>query len=73
MEIKIGNISVCTKTNNIITANFDLIKVEKKTIGLLLYLDEYIETEVSRESILRNVWGEDRNDYWTGRSMDVYV
>jgi DNA-binding response OmpR family regulator len=57
--------------------NFDLIhssknkKLTEREAKLLKLLCDHAETTVKREDILTQVWGND--DYFAGRSMDVFI
>lgn len=54
---------LCTKDNQ--------INLTKKEAEVLRMLAANINNVVKREKVLTNVWGE--NDYFMGRSMDVYI
>ena len=47
------------------------ISITQKEADLLLYLCENVNKVVKREEVLLQVWGKD--DYFLGRSMDVYI
>ena len=47
------------------------INLTKKESEVLRMLALNINNVVKRESVLTSVWGE--NDYFMGRSMDVYI
>ncbi|MGB0887399.1 MAG: response regulator transcription factor [Vicingaceae bacterium] len=46
-------------------------KLTKKEARILSYLCEHINDITPRESILKSIWGND--DYFSGRSMDVFI
>ena len=46
-------------------------KLSSKESELLFYLIKFQGTVIKREEILETVWG--NNDYFLGRSMDVYI
>ena len=47
------------------------ISLTKKEADVLRMLAANINSVVKREKVLTDVWGE--NDYFMGRSMDVYI
>lgn len=52
------------------TANSE-ISITQKEADLMLFLCEHLNKVVKREEVLIHVWGKD--DYFLGRSMDVYI
>lgn len=46
-------------------------KLTKKETRILTYLCEHMNDIAPRELILKNIWGND--DYFSGRSMDVFI
>ncbi|MBV6484319.1 MAG: Transcriptional regulatory protein SrrA [Flavobacteriales bacterium] len=46
-------------------------KLTKKETRILTFLCENMNDIASREQILKNIWGND--DYFSGRSMDVFI
>jgi len=46
-------------------------KLTKKETRILTFLCEHINDIAPREMILKNIWGND--DYFSGRSMDVFI
>ena len=46
-------------------------KLTKKETRILTFLCEHINDIAPRELILKNIWGND--DYFSGRSMDVFI
>ena len=54
---------LCTPSDN--------ISLTKKEAEVLRMLATNINNVVKREKVLTDVWGE--NDYFMGRSMDVYI
>jgi DNA-binding response OmpR family regulator len=47
------------------------IALTERENELLLYLSSHLGEVLRREEILRNVWGKD--DYFSGRSLDVFI
>jgi DNA-binding response OmpR family regulator len=59
-------------TENQILVTKDLVKtLTKKEVQILKLLFKYKNQVVSREVILNAVWGQ--NDYFVGRSLDVFI
>lgn len=48
-----------------------VLSVTQKEVEILLYLVEHRNKVVKRDELLLNVWG--KNDYFLGRSMDVFM
>ena len=46
-------------------------KLTKKETRILTFLCEHLNDTAPREMILKNIWGND--DYFSGRSMDVFI
>ena len=46
-------------------------KLTKKETRILAFLCEHLNDIAPRELILKNIWGTD--DYFSGRSMDVFI
>ena len=46
-------------------------KLTKKEVQILKILYKYKNQVISREVILNSVWGQ--NDYFVGRSLDVFI
>jgi DNA-binding response OmpR family regulator len=57
--------------NMVIRCNENEQKLTKTEAALLQMLSVNINTVVKREELLKSIWGE--NDYFMGRSMDVYI
>lgn len=57
--------------NQLLTHPKNEIKLTKKETRILTFLCEHINDIAPRELILKNIWGTD--DYFTGRSMDVFI
>ena len=57
--------------NQILSLNAEDKKLTKKETRILSYLCEHINDIAPRELILKNIWGND--DYFSGRSMDVFI
>jgi len=69
-EIKIGKYIFNTKIRSLRSGQ-DERKLSPKEAQLLELLAESANTLVSRETALKLIWGSD--DYFTARSMDVYI
>ena len=69
-ELKIGKYVLNTKIR-ILRTGTDERKLSPKEAQLLELLAESPNTLVSRETALKSIWGSD--DYFTARSMDVYI
>ncbi len=69
-EIKIGKYFFNTKIRSLRSGQ-DERKLSPKEAQLLELLAESPNTLVSRETALKSIWGSD--DYFTARSMDVYI
>ncbi len=69
-EIKIGKYIFNTKIRSLRSGQ-DERKLSPKEAQLLELLAESPNTLVSRETALKSIWGSD--DYFTARSMDVYI
>ena len=57
--------------NRILCSPSDTVPLTKKEAEVLRMLASNINNVVNREKVLTDVWGE--NDYFMGRSMDVYI
>lgn len=57
--------------NRILCTPTDNVSLTKKEAEVLRMLASNINNVVKREEVLTDVWGE--NDYFMGRSMDVYI
>ncbi len=57
--------------NQILTHNATDKKLTKKETRILSFLCEHLNDIAPRELILKNIWGND--DYFSGRSMDVFI
>ena len=57
--------------NRILCTSTDSVPLTKKEADVLRILASNINNVVKREKVLTDVWGE--NDYFMGRSMDVYI
>ncbi|MDF1576781.1 MAG: response regulator transcription factor [Bacteroidales bacterium] len=57
--------------NRMLCTPSDTVPLTKKEAEVLRMLASNINNVVKREKVLTNVWGE--NDYFMGRSMDVYI
>lgn len=67
---KIGEYSFSPKTGELACGDF-YKKLSNKSKELLRILYEHKNTVVSRAELLKNVWH--ASDYFSGRSMDVYM
>lgn len=57
--------------NQILTHKSTDKKLTKKETRILSFLCEHLNDIAPRELILKNIWGND--DYFSGRSMDVFI
>ena len=57
--------------NRLLCTKDEQIALTKKESEVLRMLASNVNNVVKREKVLTNVWGE--NDYFMGRSMDVYI
>ncbi|MGB0888583.1 MAG: response regulator transcription factor [Vicingaceae bacterium] len=69
-QYSIGNYTFDVK-NQILTHNSTEKKLTKKETRILSFLCEHLNDIAPRELILKNIWGND--DYFSGRSMDVFI
>ena len=69
-EFNIGNLHFFPSENRISKGKEEIILTQKET-NLLHFFCEHPNKVLRREDILNHVWG--KNDYFLGRSMDVYV
>jgi len=58
-------------TNLKLTIDKDVFNLTQKEADLLKFLCEHSNRILKREEVLLNVWGKD--DYFLGRSMDVFI
>lgn len=68
--IKIGKIEYNTELRTLTVADKSY-KLTPKEAGLLILLFEHKDHLLPRDKALENIWG--ANDYFTARSMDVYI
>ncbi len=57
--------------NQAISINGQLKRITEKESDILLYLHNHRNKVIKREEMLRELWGE--NDYFLGRSLDVFI
>ncbi len=57
--------------NRVLQSTDEVVNLTKKEAEVLRMLASNINKVVRREKVLTDVWGE--NDYFMGRSMDVYI
>ncbi len=57
--------------NRVLCTDNDQVNLTKKEAEVLRLLASNVNNVVKREKVLTDVWGE--NDYFMGRSMDVYI
>jgi DNA-binding response OmpR family regulator len=69
-EYLIGSLRLFPLENRIMKGEKEIILTQKET-NLLHFFCEHANKVLRREDILNHVWG--KNDYFLGRSMDVYV
>lgn len=67
---EIGKYHFDIKNQVLMTTNFEQ-KLTKKETRILTFLCENMNDIASREQLLKNIWGND--DYFSGRSMDVFI
>jgi DNA-binding response OmpR family regulator len=70
IEYPIGSLRFFPQENRIVKGGNETILTQKES-RLLHFFCEHANEVVRREDILNHVWG--KNDYFLGRSMDVYV
>ena len=72
-EEKVYNIGLYSydKENQILTISGKEKTLTKKEAQILRLLYKYKNQVISREIILKGVWGQD--DYFVGRSLDVFI
>jgi len=58
-------------TNHCLLLNEEKQKLTEKETVLIQYLYEHKNTMIKREQLLKDVWGND--DFFSGRSMDVFI
>ncbi len=69
-EYKVGNIVFYPRNLKIVTPS-ETIGITQKEAELLRFFCDHPNRVLRREEVLINVWGKD--DYFLGRSMDVYM
>lgn len=69
-QIKIGNYSLDTE-KLLLSHPEGNVRLTIRERELLLYLLKYNGTMIKRDDILDNLW--ETNDYFTGRSLDVFI
>ncbi|MFH0758979.1 MAG: response regulator transcription factor [Bacteroidota bacterium] len=57
--------------NRMLCSPVDQVNLTKKEAEVLRMLASNVNSVVKREKVLTDIWGE--NDYFMGRSMDVYI
>jgi len=57
--------------NRMLCSEQDQVNLTKKEADVLRMLATNVNSVVKREKVLTDIWGE--NDYFMGRSMDVYI
>ncbi|WP_027391103.1 MULTISPECIES: response regulator transcription factor [Aquimarina] len=68
--ITIGNYKF-EATNHCLTLHGERQKLTEKETVLIQYLYDHKNTMIKRENLLKDVWGND--DFFSGRSMDVFI
>jgi DNA-binding response OmpR family regulator len=58
-------------TNQSLTRNGNVKRITEKESEILKYLAEHKNHVIKREEMLKALWG--KNDYFLGRSMDVFI
>jgi DNA-binding response OmpR family regulator len=66
----IGNYAFDIK-NQVLVLGKEEKKLTKKETRILAFLCEHINDIAPRELILKSIWGDD--DYFSGRSLDVFI
>ncbi|MEE9437657.1 MAG: response regulator transcription factor [Saprospiraceae bacterium] len=69
-EYKIGQFTLDYKNLKLISSE-NQINMTQKEVDLLKLMIENLNGTLRREDILKKLWGE--NDYFLGRSMDVFI
>jgi two-component system, OmpR family, response regulator TrcR len=69
-QYTIGKLLFFPLENRLLKGEQEIILTQKET-KLLHFFCEHANKVLRREDILNHVWG--KNDYFLGRSMDVYV
>ena len=69
-QYTIGKLRFSPLENRLLKGEDEIILTQKET-NLLHFFCEHVNKVLRREDILNHVWG--KNDYFLGRSMDVYV
>lgn len=69
-QLKIGNYSLDTQKLLLSHPNGD-VRMTVREQELLLYLLKHNHSTITRNDILDNLW--ETNDYFTGRSLDVFI
>ena len=57
--------------NQSLTINGKIKRITEKESDILMYLSEHRNNVIKREVLLKDLWGE--NDYFLGRSLDVFI
>lgn len=70
-EFSIGKFTLDTKNLTLSASDDDLQKLTAKEAKILRLLCLNVNSVVERDVLLNSVWGKD--DYFTGRSMDVFI
>jgi DNA-binding response OmpR family regulator len=70
IEYTIGSMQFFPSESRLLKGDEEIILTQKET-NLLHFFCEHANKVLRREDILNHVWG--KNDYFLGRSMDVYV
>lgn len=69
-SVQLGNLQVCFN-ELVIKSGKEVHPITQKESDLLRYLIDHPNTLLTREQILQELWGQ--NDYFMGRSMDVFI
>lgn len=69
-EIKIGKYSFDNKRFELKSDN-GIQRVTEKEAAMIVFFHKNRNQLLKREDVLKNIWGSD--DYFSGRSMDVYI
>lgn len=68
--IALGNYQFNYK-NQSLTINNDIKRITEKECEILFYLANHRNVVIKRQDLLTEIWGE--NDYFFGRSLDVFI
>ncbi len=70
-ELKVCDVYLRNNTMELVIDDSKVYKLTAREFELWKYLLEHVEQVLKREDILISVWGD--NDYFLGRSLDVFI